>query len=255
MVYDSKSDRVINYLDVRVSGSSAVPIGKTIAYDFNSDSLVEMSPALIPVGYVGAQLAYDSESDRVILFAGYDFINNKLYDETWVYDYNSNTWTKMDPAVHPGDRNYQNMTYIPSIDRVILFGGDSFRPPVSETWLYDYNTDSWTQVNVVNTPPDLYYGSMVYVSSIDRVILFGGVNAKTGDFLGETWSFNPVSMDWENLAPAVSPGPRAWHAMAYDSRADKVILFGGGAGKDAWTNETWSYDPKTNTWTDLTQGP
>ena len=49
-----------------------------------------------------------------------------------------------------------------------------------------------------------------------------------------------------------APSERAWHAMAYDSAADKIVLFGGGPDKLNPTDETWIYDPQTNEWTDMT---
>ncbi|NIV12839.1 MAG: hypothetical protein GWN62_16630, partial [Aliifodinibius sp.] len=42
------------------------------------------------------------------------------------------------------------------------------------------------------------------------------------------------------------------HAMAYDSNADKIVLFGGSDVNGDEINDTWIYDPQTNTWTEMT---
>jgi N-acetylneuraminic acid mutarotase len=256
--YDSKADRVVFYVSFESRGVTYRELGKTFIYDFNNDSLKEISTKETPVGLLGAQIGYDSESDRFILFGGIDVsassssYKDTFFDETWSYDLNTNTWTDMKPAQHPSGRNFYSMAYIPTIDRVILFG-DGISPEENrETWLYDYNHNSWKLVKASNGPPGRYYSSMVYMSSIDRVLMYGGFGEEAATVIGDLWSFNPKTMTWEELHPSVTPGKRAWHAMAYDSKADKVVLFGGGEQKGPWTDETWIYDPHLNTWTDVT---
>ncbi len=46
------------------------------------------------------------------------------------------------------------------------------------------------------------------------------------------------------------PLARASHSMVYDSSTGRAIMFGGSGGSD-YLNDTWAYDPATNTWTDL----
>jgi hypothetical protein len=55
---------------------------------------------------------------------------------------------------------------------------------------------------------------------------------------------------WVHLSPEVVGGPlepRELHAMAYDSSADKTIMFGGEGDNDHLA-DTWAYDYTTNTW-------
>ncbi len=255
--YDSKADRVVFYASLTMSGPAYHKMRETYVYDPNNDKLEKVSPKETPFGYLGSQLVYDSKADRFILFGGYDFRKDLLLDETWSYDLNANTWTDRKPAQKPPGRNFHSMIYIPTIDRVLLFGGDTastgVNPHDTDSWLYDYNRNSWKLLKTPNGPPVRYYSSMVYVSSIDRVLMYGGESAAGGGILGDFWSFNPKTLSWEELQqPAVTPGKRAWHAMAYDSKADKVVLFGGGPTKVPWTDETWIYDPQANTWTNVT---
>ena len=93
----------------------------TWAYDYNSNTWEEMAPSTHPdVGWEHA-MAYDSESDRVIFQGG---VNDDFTSEdTWAYDYNSDTWTKMNPSTHPGPRSHSSMDYDVVSDRCILFGG------------------------------------------------------------------------------------------------------------------------------------
>ncbi len=51
---------------------------------------------------------------------------------------------------------------------------------------------------------------------------------------------------WRQQTPGTSPSPRQYHAMAYDSANNKVVLFGGLNG--GYLDDTWTYDVASNTW-------
>jgi N-acetylneuraminic acid mutarotase len=56
---------------------------------------------------------------------------------------------------------------------------------------------------------------------------------------------------WVQLHPTGEiPAARANHAMVYDPTSGRVILFGGGT-EEVEYNDTWTYDPVTNIWTEL----
>src|SRR5512143_3108436 len=113
--YASKADRVVFYLSLDIVGRSYHKRGETYLYDLNNDKLEKVSPETTPYGYLGAQIAYDSESDRLILFGGIDFRTGTFFDETWSYDLNTNTWTDLKSIKRPSPRNFHSMAYIPSI--------------------------------------------------------------------------------------------------------------------------------------------
>ena len=51
--------------------------------------------------------------------------------------------------------------------------------------------------------------------------------------------------------PDVAPSPRVRGAVAYDTRRDLAVLFGGiTGGLDDRTNDLWTYAAATNTWTE-----
>ncbi len=257
--YDGKADKVAFYFCLYLSGPETYSrMGETYVYDPNTDKMEKVTPKVVPYGFMGANMVYDSESDRFILFGGVDIATGQELYETWAYDLNSNTWTAMNPAKHPAGRNWGQMAYIPTIDRVLLFSGWSgdatlMNEPTGDTWLYDYNHDTWEQLGPSSVPARRHFASMVYMSSVDRVLLYGGRTREGGPFLGDLWTFNPTTRDWEELHPATDPGERGMYGMTYDSKADKVVLFGGGPNSAGpYTDETWLYDPQANTWTNVT---
>ena len=210
-------------------------------------SWTNANPAAAPSLRHGHAMAYDTESDRVILVGGH---NGRAFfpTETWAYDFENNTWTKMEPATRPSGRDLPAMAYDSQSDRAILFGGTTgFGNNFGDTWAYDFNTNAWTNLNPTTGPASRANHAMAYDAESDRVILFGGGTGggtETAD--NETWAYDFDNNTWTSMNPATGPSRRVAHAMAYDSQSDRVILFGG-SGSD----ETWAYDFDNNSWTKM----
>jgi N-acetylneuraminic acid mutarotase len=211
----------------------------------------ELNPS--PRGY--ASMAYDSESDKMILFGGeLPGEDLKINDETWAYDVASNTWIEMKPTSGPLPRCAIDIVYDSESDRIILFGGatGATRETASilnDTWAYDYNTNTWTEM--AKGPEDHLGYRMAYDSESDRSILFGGMVYPRIKLLNDTWAYDFNTDTWTEMQPSTSPPVRNYHAMAYDTQADRVILFGGSDSRDKGIPDTWAYDFNTNTWQEL----
>jgi hypothetical protein len=199
-----------------------------------------------PKELLGASMVYDAGSERMIVFGGFMF-DSGVNSETWAYDPDSHQWERMHPKRNPSARNYSAMAYDEGSDRVILFGGDDGVDIFGDTWAYDYESDSWKKMSPGRSPAARDYSSMVYDPRSDRVVLFGGsADMETAAF-DDTWAYDVDRNEWTQLA-VDGPSARAWHAMAYDAEARKIVLFGGGPTREEFTAETWIYDPRANSW-------
>jgi N-acetylneuraminic acid mutarotase/DNA-binding transcriptional ArsR family regulator len=202
-----------------------------------------------------SSMSYDSESDRAVLFGGMNY-NGSESNETWTYDYESNTWTKMSPSLSPAPRERPAMTYDNKSDRIILFGGYVQYNPVvyNETWAYDLNTNTWTNMSPLNSPPSRFHPGIAYDSQSDRVIMFSGDDEGGSSIYDDTWAYDYNNNTWTNMTPAFSPVARVDPKMAYDPIANRIVMFGGGMGPigsfNSW-NDTWTYDYERNTWTNM----
>ncbi len=220
MAYDSESDVVI--LHGGIAHNEYNPTGEYIhyndtwAYDFNSDTWTNMNPSGLDVGLAEAQMVYDSESDRMIMFGGYytqpyDAPGPEHYSqETWVYDYNSNTWENVTTTIHPDYRIDHALAYDSESDRTILIGGWQLlanSPIVSETWIFDYNTQTWENMNP-SSQPERYGHQIAYDSESDLVILFGGISRTQASVpydLIYTYDYN--SNNWTAMSKVLCPTP------------------------------------------------
>ena len=276
MAYDEQSDRAILFLNQHGWPQPTDALSETWAYDYNTDTWTNMEPENAPPAIVGAPLVYDTQADRIIMFGGLD--NAALIDsrsivflnDIWVYDFDSNTWTKMEPTSGPSGRNYHVMTYDAAADRVIVFGGAV--PPADptsaefpweiagDTWAYDYNTNTWEALEPAKAPSPRNYSAMVYDAASNQSILFGGVEEiRSGSriqeaALGDTWAYDFAANAWIELNPAIFPSERGWHGMVFNSTADRFVLFSGCVARDRCNPETWFYDLNANTWAQAEPG-
>jgi hypothetical protein len=78
-------------------------------------------------------------------------------------------------------------------------------------------------------------------------VLFGGTDAQ-GGLLADTWEWDGTS--WNERIPTSSPAARTDHAMAYDPRRQRVVVFGGRAlgGRQ---DDAWEWDGDAGTWLEL----
>ncbi|MFX0093854.1 MAG: Kelch repeat-containing protein [Candidatus Hodarchaeota archaeon] len=200
----------------------------------------------------GHVMVYDSANQKTILFGGFSSPWGIHHlDETWAYDYGSNSWTNLNPTTKPTLRTDAAMVYDSANQRIILFGGYEVNKDLQDTWIYDYSSNQWTEVFPVTTPPVRKSHSMIYDAVNQKVILFGGYGA-ADRLLNDTWAYDYTSNSWTELLPPSSPIARYGHTMIYDAVNQKVILFGGNTWNAGYQHDTWAYDYTTNTWIELT---
>jgi len=253
MAYDSESDRVILHGGSGIFEKERLEdfiLNQTWAYDFNNDTWMKMSDG---PPRLGQRMAYDAESDRIIMFSGAYFQDGRFRDvqETWVYDFNSDTWTEMKPARSPAARHYYGLSYDPKSDRVILWGGFIGKEVQdSNVWSYDFNTNIWLELSPESGPDPRWYHAMACDEASGRIIIYGGDDEGND----EMWAYDPHSNTWTKLEPTATPGMISRMPMVFAPDAGRMILFGGqlDSRQHTYSDATWLYDPNTNAWTDVT---
>lgn len=99
---------------------------------------------------------------------------------------------------------------------------------------------SWKSINSVGPKPSARYGhSMVFITKRGTVLMFGGIDA-LGNYLGDTWEWNGTTRRW-TLLSTDGPRARAFHAMAYDSGRNVVVLQGGEHDDGDYSPSTWEW--------------
>ncbi len=218
MVYDSTADRVV--LFGGYAGTEAMD--DMWIYDLGTATWAQLHPAHSPPFRTQTAMAYDVLADRVVLFGGWNGTAYRLYNDTWTFDLDTQTWTNATRVHAPPPRSYHALAYDPVADRVVLFGGAGYAVPSSlnDTWSYDLATDTWTDVTPKVSPPGAVSASLVYDSAANRTILFEGDT--NGALEPGTWTFQHPAVPPSPVGPFVSATPGnarvalAWSPPATD---------------------------------------
>ncbi len=235
--------------------------GETWAYDPAAGTWEQRNPAGAPSRRCGHRMVYDARAGKVILFGGFKCtgISDPLMNDTWAYDYQSDTWEEMSPQVSPPVRIYHGMVYQPDAGVTLVWGGRQ-EEGVEDTgvWAYDYMANTWTDRQPDGGPPKPYaYPALVYDPVSGKVIMFGGLELTSvfdGRLVDESWSYDYEDNSWVAIESDERPPGRSMHAMAFSLAAGRAILLGGETYKaysGKLADDMWSFDPATNQWTSL----
>ncbi len=244
MAYDAASGKIILFGGESVSGSPSTTTYFSDTWQWDGSTWTQLSLSSHPSARWGARMAYDADSQKIILFGGFDGTN--YLGDTWQWD--GSTWTQV-ATTGPHGRDDAAIAYDPHSQQLILFsgyyndGGDVYP---SDTW--SWSGTAWSQLNPTNHPDGRWEPSMAYDANSQKLVMFGGYIGGTGGHMfGDTWLWDGTN--WTNANPSSSPSERDGTAMAYDEDTSQLILFGGfnwtcdyGSCDDtwAWTGTNWT---------------
>ena len=183
----------------------------------------------------GHVFIYYPDKKQLLLFGGARQRGGPYLNDTWIW--HNGQWQQFD-SPGPSARGFCAAAYHAKRGTIIVHGGrGDDRVTYSDLWEWDgYN---WTQLEATSAYQADHH-QMVYLDHRDILFAFGGYDGS--DVTSHTWQW---SENWEQL-PVAGPPKRAAFGMAYDSKANHVILFGGlwinGQYADIWewNGEHWS---------------
>ena len=113
-----------------------------------------------------------------------------------------------------------------------LIGSQEKKPGSDED--ISAETVTWREVITSTAPPARDFGVLVYDSSRDVTVMFGGAD-DNHNFFGDRWEWD--GEEWAQRFPLNSPSARNNHALAFDSTRGVSFLFAGFDG--GWPADTW----------------
>jgi N-acetylneuraminic acid mutarotase len=257
LVYDISNSRIILYGGViKSEGMSVWHINDTWSYYGNNQTWVPIKTISSPGLIAHHATTYDSVNRKIICFGGLTESGDVL-NSTWIFDCDTNEWSKSSPSLEPSPRADSSMYYDSNNGKIILFGGhgsvgDSISY-LNDLWVYDVNNNTWTRRESVNSPEARYGHRVVYDSLTCQAILFGGRTAR--GVRDEVWTYDYSNNSWQLIDQGLKPGGRYWHTMAYNTNNHQVIMFGGRESEyisTALLSDTWIYDIMQNEWKQVT---
>ncbi len=205
MTFDPCSGRMILFGGYLHSGGDT---SETWAYDAAANTWTQLTTIGSPPARDDAAMNFDPSSGQIILFGGYS--NNtggNLLNDTWacVFDNTTNTytWTQLFPATQPSGRYGSAMKFNPSSGQTILFGGGYLSGTSNDTWAFDGQTTTWTELNPIDPPEAREFAGFDFNPTTGQMILFGGVNLPSDLPVGDTQA---LAM---GLSPQITSGNEA----------------------------------------------
>jgi hypothetical protein len=164
----------------------------------------------------------------------------------------SDSWLELPPPVRYGAVGMYDSTG----DRLFICGG-AFGSPRTDIWCLDLaQPGQWVRVPAGGDLPPPQYSAATAIDLLHHRIFFIGVDYPRETF-GDTYSLDlSGAPHWTRISqanPATGPAVRGGASAIYDSRRDRLVLFGGfGRGHDL--ADTWSLDIPTGQWSPLPAG-
>jgi N-acetylneuraminic acid mutarotase len=188
---------------------------------------------------------WDPVRHQMLIYGGTR--SGRVVDDLWSYRPATDTWTELQPdSQWPAARFRHAATWDATLGRMVVSAGYSGGLPgryLDDLWSYDPATGNWQQLAMNGPrPTERARHSLLADPRSGRLLLFGGF-AGGIDYLADLWSYDPAADAWTSLATAGSPpSPRAGAMAAWDTARGQMLVYGGGAGSDAYA-ELWSYRP------------
>jgi len=230
MAYDSKNDRTILFGGDNIKG---VEQNDTWIFNYTDFKWYNITPDGSPPPRFYPTMVYDSGNDATILFGG--IYGSTMLNDTWVLNYSDENgweWYNITPDKSPPVREWHAMAYDSESKGTIMFGGYYLDGNIyyNDTWVLNYSDEigwKWYNVSNANNPGERYGHAMVYDSESKKTVLFGGYRSPNRYY--DTWVFNYTDLKWYEMNPTNHPDTlgRYWHSMAYDSKHDRTIIYGG----------------------------
>jgi hypothetical protein len=162
------------------------------------------SPSPHPSERYGFMFAYDPGRHCFVLFGGVDS-TGACVNDTWELYWTgaSYAWRQVSTATLPSPRESGAMAYDANTGRMVLYGGqwNEKKLRLNDTW--EFYSGDWHPVYPATKPNGKVYVNMVYDSTRNRIVLFGGFISDSGWFSDDTWEY--YDGNWHQVNTANSP--------------------------------------------------
>ena len=148
----------------------------------------------------------------------------------------------------PGRRAGHAMAFHAGAAAVCLLGGDhddlNRDDPREQAWLW--NGVVWGVRRTAVAPPAVSLVAAASDSARKSVLIFGGFTViglwKYGPPAADLWELD-ADLRWRQHAPdGLRPPARHHHAIAFDARRGRLVMYGGIDAADVWDTDVWEWD-------------
>jgi hypothetical protein len=255
MIYDSQRGKAVLYSGNTGNGAATggTWVDELWEWDGAAGTWTKITATALTSTQYGSgysTLVYDASTNKIVLF--YSYSNGY----TWVYTpgaSNTGTWATAPDAIRTDTSTYPPY-YFPGIvydsgrQVLVFFGGQGYGRT-----LWDINTTDWTWTNrsaPANGPIQRQYPSIAFDSMRGKLMVFGGRSSVDSGYKNDIYEWSGVDATLTNRTTGgTKPDVRYQAAMVYDSKRDRLLMFGG-YGTMVY-DDLWAWAPTTREWTQI----
>ncbi|KAK2953544.1 putative Actin-fragmin kinase [Blattamonas nauphoetae] len=248
---DSSGPKVIDYSlniyndELYVFGGSSSTAFNSGIHKFSFDTKCWFQ---VPVlGYCPIPRAGHSavvKFDDLVVFGGLGPENQTLND-LCLFSFETHTWRILLPESHKQPEPRRNHVAVLDGSKMFIHGGIHDRKILSDTWVFDFDTCTWTLIDCKPAPPPRSNHSAVVRG--DSMIIYAGLGTEP---LSDIWSFNFETYQWTEVDAAKPSNPRHSHSAVFCW--GKMFVFGGTVNEKP-SNELIIYSFHLNSWQDASK--
>lgn len=216
-----------------------VLVAEDTIWEWDGATWSQILTTVLPGAGSGSAMAYDSQRQRMVLFASdYSNPNSKTLE------YNGTDWELKSPATVILEHSYSTMFYDSVRQDIIMFGGfynSGTSYVCNDTYRWD-GTD-WTLLTPAQSPPPGADYSSAFHPGLGTGFVINGIQSSQTAYSFESgmWSWDGTT--WSAISAGDRPSPRHDSAMAWDSDRQRIVLFGGAIGPvSTFLADTWEFD-------------
>ncbi|HVZ74593.1 MAG TPA: kelch repeat-containing protein [Polyangia bacterium] len=247
MVYDTGRKKFVVY-----GGNTGTGTGSWVNETWELDASAGTWQQFITTGdapayyyYEGYErLAHDPVTKKTVLYESDDYI--------YEWDPVTPAWKKVtapDAATINTPNYYPTLTYDPVRAVIVVFAG---LYQARQLWEFDTTAYGFTNRSVpFNGPLQRQNPALAFDTKRGKLMLFGGRSSADNLYKQDTWEWSGTDATWlQRTTVDTKPDARYLSAMVYDSKRDRLLLYGGTGA--ATYDDLWQWDPTTRTWSPIT---
>ena len=187
-------------------------------------------------------------NDTLYVFGGYSTEDRgEIFNDLWEF-VSAPSWKDIQPTGNIPVGRYYHGAAAENGKMYIFFGADGQGGVHSDSWVYDPNNNTWTEITAGGGPNPRQQHTATSLGD-GRIVVFGG-REQWAYADAYAWIYNTTTGNWTQ-GSGLPAGSRYFHGAVNNN--GKVYIFGGQTDA-GYSNEMWKYNPDTDTWTEIDQG-
>ncbi len=224
----------------------------------------ELLDIAAPPGRCHQSAAYSADHDLVLMPGGWINSNGGdkvVLDDTWVFHVGERRWEQRSPSgTKLGEASDCGVVYNSRTKKFYLFEWNKILAydPIEDTWerlpefsAFGPDGEALERYRIPGSP------ICEYDPTTGQALVFGGVNYSEDPGHPERYQNGTAIYDFESnafriVATDTEPSRRARGALAYDSKRERFVLFGGVQDQRSdRQRDLWTFDMDEERWTEV----